>query len=130
MESQIDFVAPTVQASTRTALARVVVDNREGRIRPGSFIEAVIRAPSEAKSIIIPKASVQLVHDHPTVFVWADGAFEVREIKVGAEDGSRVAVTRGLEAGEKVAAANAFHLKAAYIKSSRGERGAHEGHSH
>jgi multidrug efflux pump subunit AcrA (membrane-fusion protein) len=130
LESQIDFVSPTVQASTRTALARAVVDNEEGRVRPGSFIEAVIRTPSEKTSVIIPKASVQLVHDHPTVFVWSDGAFEVREIETGAEDGNRVAVTRGLAAGEKVAAANAFHLKAAYIKSSRGERGAHEGHSH
>ncbi|MBT7065021.1 MAG: hypothetical protein HN919_01850 [Verrucomicrobia bacterium] len=73
---------------------------------------------------------MQLVHDHPSVFVWCDGAFEVREIETGAEDSSRVAVTRGLAVGEKVAAENAFHLKAAYIKSSRGEQGAHAGHSH
>ncbi|MBT7068535.1 MAG: HlyD family efflux transporter periplasmic adaptor subunit, partial [Verrucomicrobia bacterium] len=41
VEGKIDFVSPLVEASTRTALARVVVDNREGRARPGSFIEAV-----------------------------------------------------------------------------------------
>ena len=45
-------------------------------------------------------------------------------------DGARVEVVRGLSAGEKVAAVNAFHLKAQYIKSAAGDVGGCQGHSH
>jgi hypothetical protein len=73
---------------------------------------------------------VQLVHYHPCVFVWKKGAFELREIVTGATDNDRIQVVRGLEPGAKVAAVNAFHLKAEYIKSASGDLGAHHGHSH
>jgi len=129
-ETAIQFVSPTVDAETRTALARVELNNDAGAFRPGTFVEAAIHVPAEEESVVIPKASVQLVHDHPCIFVWKAGAFELREIVTGTADSDRIEVVRGLEPGEKVAAVNAFHLKAEYIKSAAGDLGAHHGHSH
>jgi cobalt-zinc-cadmium efflux system membrane fusion protein len=128
--AKIEFVSPTVDAETRTALARVTLDNGTGAFRPGTFVGATIQVPSEKDAIVVPKASIQLVHDHPSVFVWKTGAFELREVETGSADGTRVEVVRGLAAGEKVAAVNAFHLKAEYIKSAAGDVGGCQGHSH
>jgi len=128
--AKIEFVSPTVDAETRTALARVTLDNDTGAFRPGTFVGATIQVPSEREAVVIPKASVQLVHDHPCVFVWKTGAFELREVKTGSADGARIEVVRGLAAGEKVAAVNAFHVKAQYIKSAAGDVGGCQGHSH
>jgi multidrug efflux pump subunit AcrA (membrane-fusion protein) len=129
-DSRIDFVSPTIDRETRTALARATLDNSGGGFRPGTFIEAVIRLPSDGAGVVVPKASVQLVNDRPCVFVWRDGAFELREITTGRADDDRIEVVRGLAAGEKVAAVNAFHLKTEYVKSAAGDLGAHHGHAH
>ena len=126
----ITFVSPLVARETRTALARAILENRDERFRPGTFIEAAIQLPSAGAAVVVPKASVQLVEDYPCLFVWNQGAFELREVTTGNDDGRQVEILKGLKAGEAVAAVNAFHLKAEYIKSAAGERGAHEGHSH
>ncbi|MFC1497720.1 efflux RND transporter periplasmic adaptor subunit [Verrucomicrobiota bacterium] len=129
-ETKIEFVSPLVASDTRTALARAVLKNPTGRFRPGTFVEAGIHIPSGKEAVLIPKTSVQLVHDHPCVFVWGDAAFEVRVITTGVTDGQQIEVLTGLHAGEAVASENAFHLKAEFIKSASGAVGAHHGHSH
>jgi cobalt-zinc-cadmium efflux system membrane fusion protein len=129
-EAEIGFVSPIVAQETRTALARVTLENPNGRLRPGTFVEAVISVPATEGMVVIPKASVQLVNDHPSVFVWGKSAFELREVELGHSDGEQVEILKGLRAGEAVASVNAFHLKAEYIKSAAGDLGAHHGHSH
>jgi len=129
-ETIIQFVSPIIAPETRTALARATLENTGGRYRPGTFVEAVIQIPSGEEVVVVPKASVQLVNDQPSVFVWGSSAFELRKVKTGRSDSSKTEILRGLKAGEKVAAVNAFHLKAEYIKSAAGDLGAHHGHSH
>ncbi len=129
-ETVIEFLSPIVEQSTRTALARGTLNNANGDFRPGTFIEAIIQTPGDTDGIIIPKDSVQLINDHPSVFVWGDAAFELREVTTGVTDGQQVEIIKGLNVGEAVASENAFHLKAEYIKSMAGDLGAHQGHSH
>ena len=73
---------------------------------------------------------MQLVSDRTCVFVWGAADFEVREVEIGATDGEQIEIVQGLQAGERIAAVNAFHLKAEYIKSSGGGLGAHSSCSH
>ncbi|MDF7806177.1 DUF3347 domain-containing protein [Verrucomicrobia bacterium S94] len=39
----ISFIDPVITASTRTAKVRVIVDNQEGRLKPGMFVRALAR---------------------------------------------------------------------------------------
>jgi len=129
-KTQIGRIAPTIDPGTRTALARAELPNEDGAFRPGTFVEATISVPGAHESLVVPAASIQLVHDHPCVFVWDAGGFILREVVTGATDGKRVEIVQGLTAGEKVAAVNAFHLKAEFIKASAGDMGDHHGHAH
>ena len=129
-ETTIEFISPLVAPDTRTALARGTLANPNGRFRPGTFVDAAILVPSKEETVVIPKTSVQLVHDHPNVFVWGKADFELREVKTGITDGVQIEILEGLAPGEAYASENAFHLKAEFIKSSAGEAGAHAGHSH
>ncbi len=129
-ETKIEFVSPIVAPDTRTALARATLANPHGQFRPGTFIDAGIRVPSKEETVVIPKASVQLVNDRPCVFVWGNSDFELREVTTGIADGRQIEILKGLRPGEAVASENAFHLKAEFIKSTAGESGAHAGHSH
>ncbi len=127
--SQITFVSRQVDAEARTVLARAVLSNPDGRLRPGAFVEVAVRVPSDGETLLIPKASVQLVGDRPCVFVWGKADFEAREVVTGMSDGEQVEILIGLRGGEAVAAENAFHLKAELAKSAGGGVGGH-GHAH
>ncbi len=129
-ETQIEFLSPIVDPSTRTAMARATLNNSASNFRPGTFIEARIHVPANSETIVIPKTSVQSVNDHACVFVWGDAAFELREVVTGTTDGLQIEILKGLSVGEAVASENAFHLKAEYIKSMAGDLGDHHGHSH
>lgn len=113
----IIFTSPVLNQETRSARVIASVDNRDGVWRPGSFVTADI-AVSEAKAdLVIPKAAVQTIEGKPRVFVRTSDGFESREVKVGKEDGSAVEILSGLSAGEPIAVANTFLLKAEFGKS-------------
>jgi membrane fusion protein, heavy metal efflux system len=130
LETTVQYVSPLVDAQTRTVTVRGTLDNQGGGFRPGSFIEGEIQIPADREAVLVPRDAIQLVYDHTCVFVWNAGAFELREVQTGMTDGRQVEVLRGLQAGERVAAVNAFHLKAELIKSAAGDMGAGHGHAH
>lgn len=127
--SQITFVSRQVDSEARTVLARAALSNPDGRLRPGAFVQVAVRVPSDGETLLIPKASVQLVDDRTCVFVWGKAGFEAREVVTGMSDGDQVEILIGLREGEAVAAENAFHLKAELAKSAAGGVGGH-GHAH
>ncbi len=129
-ETTLQYVSPVVDPETRTVTVRATVNNDGGQFRPGAFIEGVILMPSDREAVLVPKDAVQLVYDHTCVFVWDAGTFELREVQTGTTDGQQIEILKGLQAGERVAAVNAFHLKAEYIKTAAGDLGAGHGHPH
>jgi cobalt-zinc-cadmium efflux system membrane fusion protein len=129
-EVNIDFISPIVDQETRSATARITLDNPDGQFRPGTFVEAMIQIPSTQEVVVVPKGTVQLVFDYPTVFVWNNGAFEQREVATGISDGTNVEILRGVSEGELVASENAFHLKAQVIKAAAGDAVSGHGHAH
>lgn len=129
-ETSVQHVSPLVDPATRTVTVRAAVNNAEGHFRPGAFVEGVIQIPSEREAVLVPRDAVQLVYDHTCVFVWDAGAFALREVQTGVTDGREIEILGGLHAGERVAAVNAFHLKAELIKSAAGDMGDHHGHAH
>ena len=52
------------------------------------------------------------------MFVRVPGGFEPRAVELGLSDGKRVEVTKGLSAGEAVAASNSFVVRAELEKGS------------
>lgn len=113
----IIFTSPVLNQDTRSARVIASVDNRDGTWRPGSFVTADI-AVSEAKAdLVIPKAALQTIEGKSRVFVRTSEGFESRQITVGKDDGSAVEVLSGLTAGEPIAVANTFLLKAELGKS-------------
>jgi cobalt-zinc-cadmium efflux system membrane fusion protein len=128
-ETTIEFISPLIAPDTRSALARATLPNPNGRFRPGTFVDAGILVPSKEETVVVPKASVQLVNDHPCVFVWGKADFELRAVETGMTDGLQIEILQGLRPGEAVASENAFHLKAEFVKSAGGDSGGH-GHAH
>ncbi len=135
VEAEIDYVSPTVEEETRTASARVVLDNPEGRWRPGLFVTGVIdtgsrklsngTAGDDSQRVVIPRSALQEVEGQTAVFVQHADGFEPRFVEVGETGGDTVRIVRGLAPGERYVATNGFTVKAEMGKAEFGD-----GHDH
>lgn len=115
----ISYVAPVIDQATRTATARVVLDNHDGRWRPGLFIIATVPQPVAA-DVIVTRRALHTIGDRTVVFVAHDGYFEARQVTVGAVGAATVSIDAGVAAGERYADEGSFLVKAELSKSADG----------
>jgi cobalt-zinc-cadmium efflux system membrane fusion protein len=129
VEGKISYVGPIVGEKTRTALARVVLDNTSGELRPGTFVTADVLVDKAAAKIVVPKNVIQDIGDEPTVFVKSDHGFEQRAVTLGRANNVKVEILSGLQPGEQIVTKNSFRLKAELQKVAGGANAGH-GHVH
>lgn len=110
-EGTLSYVAPVVDEETRTATARVVLDNKEGVWRPGMFVTARVEISRDQVAIAVPSSAIATVEGRPTVFVQDEDGFEPRAVALGHEGGRTVEIRSGLAAGERFVARGGFTLK-------------------
>jgi len=121
----IDYVSPIVDATTRTAVARVVLDNPQGRWRPGMFVSGRITLRTAEAPVAVERDALQIVEGQTVVFVRTQEGFEPVPVQTGRQDSKYVEIVAGLRAGQPYAAQGAFVLKAEHDKGSFGS-----GHVH
>lgn len=110
--ARIGYVQPLADTETRAVLARIVLDNQNGRWRPGLFVTARVAAGAAEAAVLVPHSAVQALDAGPAVFVAHDGEFEVRPVVPGRSDAASIEILEGLAAGERYVAENGFVLKA------------------
>ena len=106
------FVSPLLDKETRAARVVASVDNAARKWRPGLFVTAEIPTDEAPAAIVVAKTALQTIKGDTVVFVRTENGFEARKIGVGRQDARLVEVTEGLAAGERIATANTFVLKA------------------
>jgi cobalt-zinc-cadmium efflux system membrane fusion protein len=108
----ISYISALIGVQTRTASARVVLDNREGHWLPGMFVTAELVTEEIEVPVAVTADAIQTLNDHTVVFGRYGEYFEARPLKLGRSDGKTVEVLGGLAAGEQYAAGNSFAIKA------------------
>jgi membrane fusion protein, heavy metal efflux system len=108
----VTYVGALVGEHTRSATARVVLQNPEGRWRPGLFVSVEIVEEDVTVPVGVPLDAIQTVREEPAVFVRYGDVFEARPVELGRRDDRTVEVIRGLAPGERYAARNSFVIKA------------------
>ena len=122
---KISYVTPVVDEHTRTATARMVVDNPDGYWRPGMFVMAEIRTGEFAAEVVVPSTAVHTLDGRSVVFVEEHGGFEPRPVEIGRKGSDRMEIVSGLEPGEHFVSVGGFTLKAELGKDSLGDGHAH-----
>jgi len=123
----ISYVTPTVDEHTRTATARVVLPNPDGRWRPGMFLGAEVTVERHAAAVAVPPSALQTVFDETVVFVREDHGFVARPVRTGRHDREQVEILAGVAAGEPVVVTGSFVLKSELEKAAFGDG---HGHAH
>jgi membrane fusion protein (multidrug efflux system) len=100
---EVYFIAPQVDATTRTVLLKATVPNPDGRLRQGMFAQVSLIRETREGAIVIPE--IALLHQGETTFVYAVGAeqkAERRDVKVGLRMADSLEIVEGLQEGDLV----------------------------
>ena len=111
-EGKITYISTLIGEQTRTATVRVELDNKDGRWRPGMFINAELVTEEIQVPVAVSMDAIQTIRNRSVVFGRYGEFFEIRPLELGRSDGKMVEVLKGFSAGEQYAAGNSFAIKA------------------
>lgn len=125
-KGRLDFVGRTMERHTRTVKSRVIIENPDGRLKPGMFAEVRISLNAENSRNAVPSTAVLEDEGRNFVFVHQKDDFYVRRpVKVGRQMDAYCELLEGPETGSTVVSAGAFLLKSDVLRSKMGEGCAH-----
>lgn len=102
-EGEVFFVAPQLDAGTRTALVKARVPNPEGRLRGGMFAKLDLSVRHRERALVIPEPALLANGDQFSVFVVTPQTNAVpRPVRVGLRLSGRAEIVSGLTNGEVI----------------------------
>jgi len=118
---KVTAIDSVVNDATRNLRLRATLANREGKLRPGMFVDVNVVLGTAQSVVAIPASAIAYAPFGDSVFVVADmkspkgasyrGAKQ-QFVKLGASRGDQVAVIGGLEPGQEVVTSGVFKLRA------------------
>ena len=112
VEGRVSYVGSLVGEETRSAKARVTLENPDRSWRPGLFVTVDLVQDESEVPVAVAVDAVQTYRDWKVVFGRFGEFFEVRPVELGRSDDKWVEVIQGLAPGTRYAATNSFVLKA------------------
>ena len=114
-QGKVTRINPAVAQDSRTFEAEALIDNRDGRLKPGFFVQASLPSEKEERALFVPEAAVHYRYGVYKVFVVNAGRVSERQIRPAGQtedqQGRRFEVAEGLKPGERVAAAISGELR-------------------
>lgn len=119
--AKISYISPIIDEATRTAKARVVLDNPRRDWKPGLFISGTIATSSKIVSLIIPGTALETIDGRDVVFVKAAEGFVMKQVTIGKSNKLNVEILDGISAGDIYVSKGGFILKAELQKNKFGD---------
>jgi cobalt-zinc-cadmium efflux system membrane fusion protein len=110
---KISYVAPALDANTRTLQARIVVDNPGEKLKKDMYCTVTVTAGSLSDALAVPDSSI-LRDDNNQPFVYVTvGAnqFGRRDVELGQSQNGRTQILKGISTGEKVVGDGSLFLQ-------------------
>lgn len=107
-EAAIDYIYPTIDRATRTGRIRLVLDNADGKLKPGAYADVELETGVDRR-LSIPGDAILKSKDGDFVVVAMDqGRFQPRKILAGLKYKGRTEVLDGLAEKDKVVVSGQF----------------------
>lgn len=109
--AKVYYVGREVTADTNAIALVAELDNTDGLLRPGMFVQAHLEV-SRQEVLAVPSSAVVSHDQKPFVFV-AESDHDFRQVfvEVGHESDDWIVIRSGLQAGQRVVTRGAFVLK-------------------
>jgi RND family efflux transporter MFP subunit len=112
-EGKVAYIYPMLDAATRTARARIELDNPDLLLKPAMFAQVELFGAPEEKTLMLPVSALIDSGTRQIVFVErGEGRFSPREIRAGRRNADFIEVLDGIAEGERVVVAANFLIDA------------------
>ena len=110
---KISYIAPALDAATRTLQARIVTQNPAKKLKKDMYVAATVRAAALQNVLTVPDdAILRDSENEPFVYVaTAATEFARRQVTLGESGHGRVQIKTGLKEGERIAGNGSLFLQ-------------------
>lgn len=99
----LTFVDNAIDQATGTIMLKATMDNRDGALWPGQFLNVRLTLTTEKGVVVAPSQAVQTGQEGQYVYVVKDDlTVDLRPVKVGRAYGEESVIAEGLKPGERV----------------------------
>jgi len=110
-QGTVDYVYPELDATTRTLKVRIRFDNEGEVLRPNMFARVTLLGTATEPVVHVPReALIRGGKVDRVVLSLGEGRFRSQAVETGIESGDRIAINKGLSAGEHVVTSAQFLL--------------------
>lgn len=109
-EGAVARTSAALDTSTRTLLAEIDLDNKDGKLLPGMFARVRFKLEEHANALVVPTDAVLTEKSGKSVYVVASGKARKLAVQVGFEDATGVEILDGLKGEEQVVVINKEQL--------------------
>jgi membrane fusion protein, heavy metal efflux system len=120
-EAVVTGVAPGAGAESGATIIRARPSGVSLPPTGSAVTGAIVTGDAVPGGLTVPSEAVQTIEGATVVFVQVQGGFRAVPVLAGRQAGGRTEILRGLDEGERIAAANAFLLKAELAKGEAGD---------
>ncbi len=116
-QAKIVFIDPTVDPKTRVVKLRATISNRDQKFKPGMFVTGKVESLNlnKDKSILIPASAVLWTGKRSVVYMKSksgDPVFEMKEVILGAKNGDKYTILKGVSSGDEIVTNGVFTVDA------------------
>lgn len=108
----LERILPVTATASQSTVGRAVIDNADGRWRPGAAVLARVTVAEHAVPLVVPLTALQRFRDWEVVFIRVGDEYEIRPLTLGRRDGVNVEVLEGLQPGDPIVVAQSYLVKA------------------
>ena len=98
---KVDSISSRIDPSTRSILARILVDNSGFEIIPGQLMTAKV-IYNEMNQVGVPESALTIQGDTAFVYVVIEGMAEKRNVVIGKRNFGKVSIVSGVSEGDLV----------------------------
>lgn len=111
-DGEIVYVSPTMTEDTKTYVARIALDDVDGKIKDGLFAHSKVEMLQREDTIYVPKEAIITKNGETSVFVIdEDGKVTQRDVRIGLINDTEEEVIDGLDEGDVVVLNNQDRLR-------------------
>jgi len=110
IEGTVYAIEPSIDPESRSLTLRARAPNPDRKLLPGAFAQVEIPVRQVPDALSVPSIAVIPELGGKKVFVLEDGKAEPRIVETGIRTDTRVEITVGLEAGDRVIVSNIARL--------------------
>lgn len=95
-------IDPQLEEKSRSLVVRGLLENRDGALRPGQFVQVLLGVASRSEALFIPEQALISQPKTQLVFKVVEGAAQMVPVQTGMRKKGWVEVTSGLAVGDLV----------------------------